>query len=246
MIAYLAIWIIFNNLYESTPLQPGWGFSAWVEADSTVILFDTGSDGRILLANMQLLDLDPRRIDLVFLSHPHWDHSGGLQEVMRVTGKEMPVYIPASAEESFRKEFPGISFTGLEQSLEIRRGIYSTGELLTTYGNEQLPEQALVLSTPHGNIIITGCAHPGIDAIVEKTKQIFPIQEIYLVTGGFHLGSATRYQIDQKVESLKTAKVQYVAPSHCTGNLAIEIFQEQWGNKYLDLSLGKKFILRGK
>ena len=56
------------------------------------ILFDTGQSGTPLLHNMELLDVDPSSIDAVFLSHCHYDHTGGLVEVLTAIGKNnLPV-----------------------------------------------------------------------------------------------------------------------------------------------------------
>ena len=58
------------------------GFSLWVEAYDRKILFDTGQ-GKALLHNATALNIVPREADLVILSHGHYDHSGGLPEVLR-------------------------------------------------------------------------------------------------------------------------------------------------------------------
>lgn len=44
------------------------------------ILFDTGANRRILLSNIEKLKIDPASIDEVFISHLHFDHTGGLSE----------------------------------------------------------------------------------------------------------------------------------------------------------------------
>lgn len=58
------------------------GFSLWVEADGLKILFDTGQ-GKALLPNSTALNIVPREADVLILSHGHYDHSGGLPEVLR-------------------------------------------------------------------------------------------------------------------------------------------------------------------
>ena len=62
------------------------GFSALAEAragDRTAtVLFDVGPYGDVWLANAERLSVDLAAIDVLFLSHWHWDHSGGIPTVV--------------------------------------------------------------------------------------------------------------------------------------------------------------------
>lgn len=75
-------------LFDNYPGLPGvmslWGFSALIRMQGRTILFDTGSNGRVLLKNMTALGLLTEPIDLIFLSHPHWDHIGGLDSLLEL------------------------------------------------------------------------------------------------------------------------------------------------------------------
>ena len=73
-------------LYNNVPHAPGctcqWGFACLIRGPRDTILFDTGGDGRVLLANMQRLGVEPREIDCVVLSHVHGDHTGGVAALL--------------------------------------------------------------------------------------------------------------------------------------------------------------------
>ncbi len=62
------------------------GFSALATArqdDRTAtVLFDVGPYGDVWLANAERLAVDLSTIDVLFLSHWHWDHSGGITTVV--------------------------------------------------------------------------------------------------------------------------------------------------------------------
>jgi 7,8-dihydropterin-6-yl-methyl-4-(beta-D-ribofuranosyl)aminobenzene 5'-phosphate synthase len=62
------------------------GFSAFIEMDQGNYLFDTGS-GHSVVGNSLELNRDLRTIRKIFLSHGHFDHSGGLPEVLKLRGK---------------------------------------------------------------------------------------------------------------------------------------------------------------
>lgn len=61
----LRLHIVFNNVEYKAELQPSWGFACLVEGPNASIFFDTGSNGRILLENMQDIDLNAKEVDRV-------------------------------------------------------------------------------------------------------------------------------------------------------------------------------------
>ena len=71
------------------------GLSFFVEVTKgekkTCILLDTGQSTEALLHNMELKGISPKRIDMIFLSHCHYDHTNGLTGILREVGREIPV-----------------------------------------------------------------------------------------------------------------------------------------------------------
>src|SRR6056297_1183032 len=84
--------IIYDNTTRDDALPPDWGFSCLVEAHGKTILFDTGARGRLLLDNMKKLGIDPQSVDELFISHDHWDHTGGMADFFAI--REVPCYVP--------------------------------------------------------------------------------------------------------------------------------------------------------
>lgn len=76
--------LIENNPGEHKALTHEHGLSFFIETDDTRILFDTGQSG-VFLANADLLNIDPGRLDSVVISHGHYDHSGGFRSLTGIT-----------------------------------------------------------------------------------------------------------------------------------------------------------------
>ena len=70
--------VVYDNNPGLEGLSAQWGFGCVIQGPDKTVLFDTGGLGWVLLPNMSLLKLDPKSIDVVVLSHIHWDHIGGL------------------------------------------------------------------------------------------------------------------------------------------------------------------------
>ena len=175
----MKITVVYNN-EANAGLKSGWGFSCLVDYTQQ-ILFDTGDDGQKLINNFEKANIDPKSVDKVVLSHDHWDHIGGLEGFQKFN----------SASEVVRPR-------AFSQPTELSTGIYSTGALGT------IPkEQSLVAKTEKGNIVVTGCAHPGLERILQTARRL---GQIHGVVGGFHDFSA--------FDALGGTPL--IAPCHCT------------------------------
>lgn len=229
----LTITILYDNHSFDERLKTDWGYSALVEFNRFTLLFDTGTDGAILLDNMSILNVDPDAIDAVVLSHAHKDHTGGLADLLK-TVIQPPVYLPPSFSASFKRQVSDLaSVVEVKPGLEIHPGLYTTGEI-----KHKIPEQALVVRAEQGLIVITGCAHPGIVRIIEQAQALFE-DPVYLVMGGFHLRDKDQAEITAILSDFRRLGVQKVAPSHCTGDLAIEMFAEEFEEDYLKAGAGR-------
>lgn len=130
---------------------------------------------------MEQLGINPHDIDVVVLSHDDSDHVGGLPKFLEAN-PDVAVYLLNSFSPDLKNQVKqsGADVVEIQEPLKIFDSVYSTGEL-----GEVKREQALILQTERGLIVITGCAHPGIVTIVRKAKELFP-DDILFVMGGFH------------------------------------------------------------
>ncbi len=262
------ITVLYDAFGKLPGLQKDWGYSALVEADGKRILFDTGNDPEILGANAGFLHVDLSRLDFVVMSHRHGDHMGGMEYLLKVNphvkiyapkenfgvyGFSLPGkfyrrneqlqpemrYYDGKAPETMRfgSAWPGANIELIDQTTEIAPGIHLIALVSDKPTTQELKELTLAIRTPDGLVLIVGCSHPGLDRIVTAAQAIEP--HIHLVAGGFHLVVAPDAAIDQATTLLhEAAKVDYIAPGHCTGEPAFRALMQAFGDHYLYAGLG--------
>ncbi len=227
---------IFNSNAQLKKFATGWGLSWLINKN---ILFDTGESGKYLLRNIEKLDIDISMITKVVISHEHWDHINGLWELLQKK-KNLKVYACPSFSLEFKRrvdELQGRLFE-IDKFVNIQENIFLTGEIAGTYKGDYMPEQALVIKSPKGLSIITGCAHPGIVNIIEKVLAAFPKENIYAVFGGFHLMNTEAKRIEKIAEKFKEMKIKVVCPTHCSGKDAERIFKNLYNENFLACDVG--------
>ena len=257
------------------------GVSYFIRADDTAILFDLGLNRKgeqepPLLRNMGRLGVDASDIDFVVLSPSHGDHLGGFknqfarqaiaqQEHDPLAGK--PVYATASL-----KLTVGESTIVREPRL-LAPGVATTGPLpraLFVLGYVQ--EQALAIHVQgKGLVLLVGCGHPGIEALIERAEQLFTLP-VYGVIGGLHfpvtddrarvgpfrmqqlLGSPNppwrpigKDAVDRTLAYLKEKGIHFVALSaHDTCDWSLHAFEQALGNEYHPLKVGGRLRIEEK
>jgi 7,8-dihydropterin-6-yl-methyl-4-(beta-D-ribofuranosyl)aminobenzene 5'-phosphate synthase len=227
------MWLIVRGVPGLTSL---WGFAALIRVAGRTILFDSGSNGRVLLKNMDTLSLAPESVDLVFLSHPHWDHMGGLDSLLELNPAATVVL-----HEGFSKHLIH-DLRGLcgelivvgADPLVLAPGVWSTGTF-----DSQPPEQALVIDTGGVTAAISGCAHPGMERIIEHAA-VFLGKPIDWAIGGFHLMYTDAAGIELSIRALRDLGIAYLVPTHCTGDAAKEALQLAFGDRCIEGGVGRE------
>ena len=228
--------VVYDNYLHLDGTIAEWGFGCYIEGYERTILFDTGGNGETLLHNIDFLNIDLDSLDVVVLSHRHWDHVNGLGSVLG-RNADVTVYIGTSHIQNYSAFISAMGGrpVAVDEPVEICEHVHSTGEL------EGPPEeQSLILDTDVGLVIVTGCSHPGVHNIVRRAKEILN-KEVYLVFGGFHLGAHSEAEVNQIIQELQQMGVEYCGPSHCTGDAAIALFEQAFGDHCLSAGTGKVF-----
>jgi len=262
------ITVLYDAFGKNPALQKDWGYAALIEYGGKRILFDTGDNPDILAHNAKVLRADLSKLDFVVMSHRHSDHMGGLNYLLSVNPKvkiyapkeNFGVYGFSLPSTFYRKDnslppeqryydgkppdtmkfgtaWPKANFELVEKTTEILPGVHLIFQISDKPTTMELRELSLAIETPEGIVLIVGCSHPGLDKIVDAATKIN--KRILMVTGGFHQVVAKDIEIEQIVSNLHdTFKVDFVAPSHCTGEPAFTAFKKTFGDHYIYAGLG--------
>ena len=208
--------IVYDNevFKKGFGLKSDWGFACLIETDDEAILFDSGAKGKILLDNMQKLDINPKNINKIVISHEHWDHNGGLKSLIS--------FIDYAEIYRLGKNDVGrkIRTKIMKESQMIIEGVYTTGRLT----GKPVDEQSLVLKDKKGWYVLVGCSHPGVEKILQSAKQI---GNIIGIIGGFH-----GFNNFQLVEDL-----DFICPCHCTAHK--KELKKAFPKKFSECGVGK-------
>ena len=228
--------IIFDKFAENNQLYTGWGVSFLVDDR---ILFDTGEKGCWLLKNMDILKVDPEKIEAVVISHDHWDHTGGLWDLLQIK-KGLTVYACPGFSREFKDrvaEYNG-NLVESETFTEISPDIFVTGEIAGIYKESIIAEQSLVIKSSGKISVITGCAHPGVMNILDAVRNVFQDSEINTVLGGFHLKDRDERFIETVADGLSCSGVRKVGATHCSGDNAEAILKKMYGDNFIKIVTG--------
>jgi len=245
-----------------------WGLSILVETGEVNVLLDTGQSISASY-NADTLGIDLSKIDKIVLSHGHFDHTGGLRQILTRMRKEVEIIahpdiwqakyarrqgeadryigIPFQRQEL---ESLGGSFNLTTKPIKITDNIMTTGEIpmVTDYEeiepyllvkedtgwqpDKLLDDQALIINTELGLVVILGCAHRGIINTIYHAQQLTGVKAIHTVLGGCHLMDASEERVWLTIAALKELGVQRLGVSHCTGLPASAIMAQEFGDSF--------------
>ncbi len=259
--------MIVRVLCEDTawkaPFEAEHGLSLLIKTTKHLILFDAGQSD-LFIRNANRLGVNLEDVDLMILSHGHYDHGGGL-ETFLAKNTTAPVFL---RKEAFGAFYHGNRYIGLHPALLKYRDRFhflsqetQLDEEVTILPAAALPkgkpsalserksddllpdifehEQYLLISEGEIHALFTGCAHRGIDLIA---KEAVRRGATYLV-GGFHLQDKNDLTDLQNVaDTLSSLPLAYYT-GHCTGHEPYKFLKTTIGCRLHSLSAGMQFII---
>jgi len=219
------------------------GFSHYIESGNKQILFDTGQSG-LFIQNANQLGIDIADVDILVLSHGHYDHTGGLRAFLEINNKAAIL----AKEEIFTPKYSGKSrFIGLSNGDAVKsrvtyvnavteciKDVFIIPEIklyhpedtnfrnfykktgTSFYPDDFADELFLVIRKNNRISIITACSHKGITNICENAVRNFELP-VHMIVGGFHMKDCEAHQYQWIVQYLRNVRPDIIGVSHCTG-----------------------------
>jgi len=133
---------------------------------------------------------------------------------------------------------------------EIAPGVITTGPIARANRFEDIPaffqvrdgrrfrqdqfeeEQAVVIQSRRGLVILLGCAHRGMINTIHHAIKLTGEDRVHAVIGGTHLGPAGARRLRRTIEELRRLDVSRVVAGHCTGFRASVKLAEALGKRF--------------
>jgi 7,8-dihydropterin-6-yl-methyl-4-(beta-D-ribofuranosyl)aminobenzene 5'-phosphate synthase len=250
--ADMKITALIENLVYKQGLIAEHGLSMYIETENKKILFDTGQSGSFL-QNAKKPGIMVEEIDILILSHGHYDHTGGLYPFLEKNSKAK-VY---AKKDIFAPKYHGHNrFIGtmydetklknrliyVDSMTEIVENIFIMPDIkiynptdthfkglnikqADEFTTDEFNDELFIVLKQNEKInIITACSHRGITNICTTATGYFKLP-VGLILGGFHMKESTTEEYVAITHYLRLLQPKSIGVCHCTG---IEKFAEMY------------------
>lgn len=204
------------------------------------------------------------QVELVVLSHGHYDHADGLPPLLEKVPADVPVYLrPQALAPHYHGDDPAGRYIGVSpQAAEVLRprarwvegvtALYPGGWLVPGGVDHQ---QSLVLDTGGGLVVFNSCCHGGAGFLLREIRETFPSRPLLALVGGLHLmgagGAATLGVSPGIVKNLgkwlfDELGVGRLYTGHCTGAPTLALLEEGYPRRVTRLTTGMTVTLEEK
>ncbi len=251
------------------------GVSYLIETGRQTILFDLGynaeqQDPSTLQQNMNKLGITLDSVDMIVISHNHFDHVGGKKWMYANTFSLGNTQNNLGIKKIFTPidmTYPGQSPVTTQIPQMLDSGIATIGTIPAELIIGKIDEQALAINIKgKGILLIVGCSHQTIPKIIKRTQDVFS-EPIYAIIGGLHfpipegrlkllgglvdaqrIGSGngpfdqlTQRDVDDNIKLLKDLNIQLIGVGgHDSSDEVIQQFANEFGDAYRFVKIGKR------
>ncbi len=258
--------VLCDNETLNDSLGKEWGLSMAIELPGDSLwLWDCGTTS-LFLKNAAEMKIQPEKAKGIALSHGHWDHTGGMDDLMAANFMG-PVYAHpdfaakrysreddgSSKDASFPCEYPGTiivrdhvelddglfmitSIPRREGFFEATNGLFTDPEQTAT---DHVPDDAfLLLMSSSGPIVILGCCHSGIGNSLYHLRDLTGIDRVHAVLGGLHLYNCKEDEFERTAKIIEEFKPEVISAGHCTGKDGFSFLQDRLSCTVLPMGSG--------
>ncbi len=241
---------LIENLVNDPELVAEHGLSLFIDTGDKKILFDTGQSG-LFIRNAEKLGIDVSEIDVLVISHGHYDHTGGLSPFLNLN-KKAKVYAKKgifSPKFNGKNRFIGTPYdenllsgrlilvdtiTEVVPDIFIFPNIELCHDIDTNFTrlykkegdsllDDHFEDELFLVIRKNDNInILTACSHRGITNICTMASSYFKLP-VNLILGGFHMKECGVRQYVHITHYLRNLQPKMIGVCHCTG---VEKFSE--------------------
>lgn len=139
---------LFENRTISKEYKNKHGLSLYIETSKHKILFDTGTDDTFA-KNACKLDVKLEDIDIVIISHGHYDHGGGLETFLKLNNKAK-IYLGKGAFDKHLIKLFGI----VKYNIGLNKKLNNNNRLVFVDGTMKIDDELILFGNVKGNKLI--------------------------------------------------------------------------------------------
>ncbi|MCD7839551.1 MAG: MBL fold metallo-hydrolase [Erysipelotrichaceae bacterium] len=261
----MKITVLNDNRCQNPLLNNEHGLSLYIEYKDKKMLLDTGASS-IFKRNADKLNINVNDINVIFLSHGHYDHANGLEYIDSHPPLIMHPDCCNYRQSKRTKTYGGMSLTHDElmkkfdlietkEPYEYMDNVYFLGEIKRNNNFETLKfpmitrnglddqvgdDSGIVIKTRQGIVVISGCAHSGICNTIEHAKEVTHDHRVLAVMGGFHLKENDEVT-HQTIKYMIDNHIEHIYLAHCTSDIVCDEFVKCLKEKVTVMSTGETY-----
>lgn len=257
----LTILPLYEEAASGEEYVSGHGVSYLVRTDEASLLMDLGNNPEQaemapVVVNMETAGISPGEADLLFISHKHPDHLGGLQwrPASFYTGDGHSLLDVDAVYVAVDQALPDVPAHVAKAPQHVAEAPQIIAPGVATLGRmpfvQPFPfwlweplgyEQVLAVNVEgKGVVLITGCGHPTLEKIVARAESVFD-EPVTGIVGGLHYEGLSTTELQPHVDFLAARDPQLVALSpHDNGPQAIAAFHKALPAAYRYIRVGEE------